>query len=721
KKRGITNINLLEKFRVGFCNGTLKKIIPTDGNIFEQLKETGIFQENNRESFENCVVFPIIGETGAIESLYGRKIEESAQNDIAHLYLAGSRNGLINGEALKTGKHIILTESIIDALSLYQAEIKHAVPCYGVNGFTEYHSEQLKKNKITDITILFDNDESGRNGAKKIKEKISSYHFSCEIKELSKEKDINEFLIKHGEEEIFSFLAVKKNDSEQGGIACSSGKVLKVSSENSLLLKYGDRKYIIKGIENSSTKLRASIKAQNCTRFHIDTFDLYSAKARREFIKESSFLFKQEPQVIEEDIMKLITDLEAHIQNKAPVETVNDSMNDKDRKEALNFGKHKNLIEEIIKDIERLGYIGEEANKIFFYIAMTSRKMPNPISVMVLSASGGGKSTLQDTVLELCPEEELVKLTSLSERALFYKEKEALKHKVLALAEEAGAESAGYAIRNLISSKELIIESTIKDNLTGRITTMTNKVEGPTAVFKTTTNPFTDAETRSRFVILTVDESKEQTERILDYQRAMQTLEGFIFYQKRYCIIRKHRNFQKLLRKIPVFNPYAKLLTYNSDKLRVRRDNPKYLQLINAIAFLHQLQRPLKQKEGIEYIEVTLEDIAFANELGNKILKRSLDELSAQARKLLEIMKELKLRRKEEKGIFTRRELREASGWGESYIRVIIRELLNMDYLIPVKGGLRKTFQYEFIENNNESVENNLININELKEKVKNG
>ena len=102
-------------------------------------------------------------------------------------------------------------------------------------------------------------------------------------------------------------------------------------------------------------------------------------------------------------------------------------------------------------DIEKLGYLGEEDNKLLSYFAMTSRKMKNPISVMVLSASGAGKSALQDTILSLCPKDDLVRLTSLSEKALFYKEKDALKHKVLAIAEDGGAIDADYAIRNLIS------------------------------------------------------------------------------------------------------------------------------------------------------------------------------------------------------------------------------------------------------------------------------
>jgi hypothetical protein len=178
-----------------------------------------------------------------------------------------------------------------------------------------------------------------------------------------------------------------------------------------------------------------------------------------------------------------------------------------ERQEAETFGRRPDLLEAILRDFELCGLVGEKFNKLLCYLAMVSRRMDEPLSVLILSSSGAGKTALQDTVLLFCPPEDLLKLTSLSGKALFYKERLSLKHKVLALEEGAGAEEASYAIRNLISARELVIESAIKDPLTGKITTMENRVEGRTSVFLTTTDPDTDAETKSRFFVTSVDES----------------------------------------------------------------------------------------------------------------------------------------------------------------------------------------------------------------------
>ncbi len=285
-------------------------------------------------------------------------------------------------------------------------------------------------------------------------------------------------------------------------------------------------------------------------------------------------------------------------------------------------------------------------------------------------------------------------------------------HKVLAIEEEKGAEEAGYAIRNLISAKELSIEATVKDVYTGRMTTMENRVVGPTAVFKTTTNPETDPETKTRFIILSVDESREQTRRILDHQRKLHTIEGRAGGAKREKIVRKHRVFQRLLKPVAVVNPFAPMLTYTDERIAVRRDNPKYLTIIAAVAFLRQMRKAIRTYANtgteLEYIEVELDDIEIANRITHHVLGRSLDELTPPSRRLLDEIHRLV---QEEKGgngggerdggeeiRLTRRGIREYTRWSEYQLRAHIDQLIELEYLIPVTGGKRgRQYRYELL------------------------
>jgi PAS domain-containing protein len=239
---------------------------------------------------------------------------------------------------------------------------------------------------------------------------------------------------------------------------------------------------------------------------------------------------------------------------------------------------------------------------------------------------------------------------------------------------------------------------------------MQNRVCGPTAVFQTTTRPDGDPETRSRFLVTTLDESRSQTARILEAQRRARTLEGFTNRLQRPEILSRHHAFQRLLKPIPVFNPFAGRLSFSADRLLMRRDQPKYLAMIETIAFLHQMQRPLKrmtQDERLvpgdrqaEYVEVELSDIAMANELAADILGQSLDDLSGPSRRLLLLIEEMVAARARQQGeepsavLFTRRQVREFSRWSDYQVKTHICQLAELEYLVPVFGRFGRQYRY---------------------------
>lgn len=95
----------------------------------------------------------------------------------------------------------------------------------------------------------------------------------------------------------------------------------------------------------------------------------------------------------------------------------------------------------------------------------------------------------------------------------------------LAIAEEEGAENASYALKLLQSEGELTIASTGKDETTGNLVTKQYRVEGPVMLFLTTTAIDIDEELMNRCLVLTVNESREQTQAIHAMQRKQQTLD----------------------------------------------------------------------------------------------------------------------------------------------------------------------------------------------------
>ena len=378
-------------------------------------------------------------------------------------------------------------------------------------------------------------------------------------------------------------------------------------------------------------------------------------------------------------------------------------MPDAERTAAMELLKDPKLLDRILADFDRCGVVGEQVNKLVGYLATISRKLDEPLAVIVQSASAAGKSSLMEAILAFVPEEQRVKYSAMTGQSLYYLGDSDLTHKVLAIVEEEGAERASYALKLLQSEGELTIASTGKNATTGRMTAQEYHVKGPVMIMLTTTAIDLDEELMNRCIVLTVDESREQTRAIHVLQRQRETVEGMLLKLERDATIKLHRNVQRLLRPLRVVNPYARQLTFLDDRTRTRRDHMKYLGLIRTIALLHQYQRPVKTAGHVAYIEATLDDIATANRIAGEVLGRSLDDLPPQTRQLLTLIngwvdgecKRLHQTRRDFR--FSRRNVRQATGWGNTQLKLHLARLQEMEYLLVHRGERGQSYVYELL------------------------
>ena len=469
--------------------------------------------------------------------------------------------------------------------------------------------------------------------------------------------------------------------------------------DRELVVVFGERRWRVRGLHKVSSfdLLRVNVLVGVGDRFHVDTLDLYSARARQAFTLTAAAELGLDEGVVKRDLGRVLLACETHAEAviataQAPkiIEVV---LSDSERRAALELLCDPLLVERIAADFARVGVVGEATNCLVGYLAALSRKLDQPLAVIIQSTSAAGKSVLMDAVLGLVPSEERVKFSAMTGQSLFYMGEADLAHKVLAIAEEEGASRAAYALKLLQSEGELSIASTGKDNASGRLVTHTYSVQGPTAIMLTTTAIDIDEELLNRCMVLTVDEGAAQTRAIHDRQRAKHTLDGLLANDSRERLIVLHQNAQRLLEPVAVVNPFADRLTFADGSTRTRRDHVKYLTLIRVIALLHQHQRPRRTAttgdgRTIVYIEATLADIGLANRLANDVLGQTLDELPPQTRRLLVVLDgvvagEAKLREVDRQQVrFTRRQLREQLAWGDTQLKVHLARLVDLELVI---------------------------------------
>ena len=683
----------------------------------------------------------------------------------------GRTRGVFNVTALATSKEIILCEALLDALTFWCAGYRNVTAAYGIEGFTDEHVEAFKRHGTERVLIAYDRDDAGERGAVKVAEALMAAGIECFRVQFPKGMDANEYGLKVQPATKSLGLLIRKavwlgkgdapapttatkeettaptvepmrqaSNDRPAVIPLAAASVAAVEPEIEALpaspmpaaarepglevrereqgrevtLTLGEgqaaRRYRVRGLAKNLAVdvLKVNLMVAAGDAFHVDTLDLYSAKARAHYVAQATQETALAEPILKADLGRVLLALE-QLQDQTIANVLKPEpqpqMADADRDAALALLKAPNLIERVLADFAAVGLVGEETNKLVGYLAAVSRKLDKPLGVVIQSSSAAGKSTLMDAVLAFVPEEEKVKYSAMTGQSLFYMGETNLKHKALAIVEEEGASRASYALKLLQSEGELTIASTGKDPASGNLITQQYRVEGPVALLITTTARDIDEELMNRCLVLAVDEGREQTRAIHERQRARRTLNGLFANRERQALIALHQNAQRCLKPLDVLNPFASFLTFPDQTTRLRRDHEKYLTLIDVIAFVHQHQRPIKSAERagqrVEYIEVTLADIELANAIAHDVLGRSLDELPPQTRRLLTLIdghvgaecQRQAIRRADYR--FARRTLREAIAWGDTQLRLHLERLVELEYLIPRRDGAGGKFTYE--------------------------
>ncbi len=454
----------------------------------------------------------------------------------------------------------------------------------------------------------------------------------------------------------------------------------------------------------------------------IDSVDLVLARARESFAKRAARAVSGARQAagtpltddaqlvlqraMEADLIRLADTGEKRRKAIETRDAVPLVMSEIDKKRAFRFLASPTLLVIITRHMDAIGYVGEDTNKTIGYLVGISRKLDVPLSMVILSPSGSGKSGLADALEALTPEEEFVSLSSITAQALYYMPKDKLKRKFILIEERAGSIEADYSIRALQSKKKLTRAVPIKDPATGKIETKIFEILGPAAFLETTTESRINVENATRCFEIHLDESQEQTERIQKAQRHAKTFLGLWAKEEKDAIVHLHHDAQRLLRTVSVVIPYADAIEFPTAWLRTRRDNLRFLHLIEVLAFLHQYQRPLVHKRtvapfgkkledvteeelGNAVVIATLADYAAAYELAGGLLGETLLDLKKPERSFLDLIRS-DMERLEEKGQvadFSRREIRELSGLPQHRVRELFETLLDLEYIEPVRSS----------------------------------
>lgn len=347
--------------------------------------------------------------------------------------------------------------------------------------------------------------------------------------------------------------------------------------------------------------------------------------------------------------------------------------------EADQILKDPSLLYRFKKDLDRR-IAGEDKNKVLLVVIQSSALADNPLGAAILGPSSVGKSHLMNMVSKgfegLGIVEDYTRLTAASPDRL----EGDYTGKILKIQELKGLEQAQSTVRVWISEGKLNLLTTIRDDK-GNIKTAKLTTQGIPVFLTTSTAAQPDEELLNRIFIISVDESEEQTRRVLEFEA------------KKFGEIQSELDpdanvdskLYQALGKLSILGYHRIWIPYNVElaksfpvkDVRVRRDFNKFQYLIAVIAWMHQKQRPLAhigENKLLRYVVALPCDFHLAWKISEDAMKDTLLGIQKRASKILELFKDAQE--------LNSAQVANETGYSQSTARQMLNLLVDRGYLI---------------------------------------
>jgi len=231
--------------------------------------------------------------------------------------------------------------------------------------------------------------------------------------------------------------------------------------------------------------------------------------------------------------------------------------------------------------------------------------------------------------------------------------------------------------------------TSIKDK-NGSITGGERTVRGPIASLSCTTRGETYEDNISRSFLIAVDESREQTLKVIEYQNKRAS--GSINKEDEQKVQHFVRNCVRLLQSYEVINPYATKIKLPEEAHKIRRLNELYQSFVRQITLLNQYQRK-KDRQG--RLITDKEDLQTACDILFESILLKVDELDGSLRQFFERLKDYVNTRQTETDDFTQREIRQSFNISKAHCSRNFGRLQSLEYITSRYSNNQRKVSYK--------------------------
>ena len=191
-QRGLCDPHLIQSLRIGYApGGNLRRHLAGLGYSFHVLLQAGLINNQGRDTFWHCVIFPC-RQQGHVINIYGRSLGTA----FPHRFLPRPKGGLFAWESVKQFSTVILVEGLFDLVVLWQAGFRNTTCAFGTH-LTPAQLSQLCDRSGRQLYIVFDCDDNhaGQQAAARLALRLQHAGLQLRIAELPDGHDPNSYFV----------------------------------------------------------------------------------------------------------------------------------------------------------------------------------------------------------------------------------------------------------------------------------------------------------------------------------------------------------------------------------------------------------------------------------------------------------------------------------------------------------------------------------------------
>lgn len=648
-------------------------LIPTGGkgNAKDRTPSTVFAQKS--------IIFPLKNSRGEIVNYYGYRF--TLKEPVGE-YL--NNYGVYPEPPSKWANRLFITDNIIDSATLCQCKIlenRDSVISLKDGELTEDIIGCIEALSELEYVVLLTASNEGL-----LVDKLNSItEAKIVTQNLTDSDSLNEMYLKYGEDGLFDFIKEIKFEK----------------SEIEEFIQVSDSEYGFKGVDVTYHIL--GMLSTNPTFMNFDFI------IKSDFNKESitTMLNLYDTEEVKETIFKetentnfnynqIILELET-IKSKFESLRINQTKEQKGRgfsvkqsKKANEILNSENLFQEVNQLIGESGVIGEEKSRLLLFIIASSFKFKYNLHAVVHSTNTEFGGELIISISKLIPEIDRYHLDITTSRTFRYYGNSCIDNKLLVIPDYTGITSSN-AINDLkhLQAKNILVNDAPTKGVDGTLTTEKKEVLGHTSSIGCCKNSKKIFEGEPRTVLVKMDSSKEQENKLMEYDCLK--MSGDVDLNKQQKAVELLHSIVNNLQPFDVINPFASTLMLPTSVRNARMLSRQLHSFVSLVTLFYQHQRV---KDSSNKVVTTKEDIQIGVELFLEAIMLNIDDLDAGTRDFFDKLKELMLEESDgESSQLSSLDIQRKLSVSKSHVNRFLKTLVDNEY-VRKEGHKNTGFNY---------------------------